>query len=94
MRVPEGVSPEDALLMGDIFSTGFFCAEQAGVGPDGTYVVVGCGPVGLMTMTAAKELGVEDKDMPKVRRSFATKWQAFAGAGWWIQDVAGNWSKR
>ncbi len=42
----------------------------------------------------AKELGVEDKDMPKVRRSFATKWQAFAGSGWWIQDVAGNWSKR
>ncbi len=59
MRIPEGISPEEALLMGDIFSTGFFCAEQAGAGPDGTYVVVGCGPVGLMTMTAARELGVE-----------------------------------
>ena len=42
----------------------------------------------------AKELGVEDKDLPKVQRSFADKWQAFALAGWWIQDVAGNWSKR
>ena len=42
----------------------------------------------------AKELGVEDKDLPKVRRSFADKWQAFAGTGWWVQDVAGNWSKR
>jgi len=42
----------------------------------------------------AKELGVETKDLPKVRRSFAQKWQAFASAGWWIQDVAGNWSRR
>ncbi len=38
--------------------------------------------------------GVEAKDLPKVRRSFAQKWQAFASAGWWIQDVAGNWNKR
>jgi len=59
MRVPEGITPEEALLMGDIFSTGFFCAEQASVGPEGTYVVVGCGPVGLMTVTAAMELGAE-----------------------------------
>ena len=39
----------------------------------------------------AKELGVEDKDLPKVRRSFAEKWQAFAGAGWlfflWSWDI-------
>ncbi len=42
----------------------------------------------------AKELGVETKDLPKVRQSFARKWQAFAGAGWWVQDAAGNWSKR
>jgi threonine dehydrogenase-like Zn-dependent dehydrogenase len=59
MRVPDGISPEEALLMGDIFSTGFFCAEMAGAGPEGTYVVVGCGPVGLMTITAALELGAE-----------------------------------
>jgi uncharacterized protein YdbL (DUF1318 family) len=42
----------------------------------------------------AKELGVETKDLPKVQQSFAKKWQAFAGAGWWVQDAAGNWSKR
>ena len=42
----------------------------------------------------AKELGVEAKDLPKVQRSFAEKWQEFAGAGWWVQDTAGNWSKR
>jgi uncharacterized protein YdbL (DUF1318 family) len=42
----------------------------------------------------AKELGVETKDLPKVRQSFGEKWQEFAGAGWWVQDAAGNWSKR
>ncbi len=42
----------------------------------------------------AKELGVEAKDLPKVRRSFAEKWQEFAGAGWWVQYAAGRWSKR
>ena len=42
----------------------------------------------------AKELGVEAKDLPKVRRSFADQWQEFAGKGWWVQDAAGSWSKR
>lgn len=94
MKVPDGVSDAAALLLGDILSTGFFCAEQAGVGtlgaggrgagvepepggrpgapsappltqPDrgsggGTYVVVGCGPVGLMTILAARHLGAEE----------------------------------
>ncbi len=42
----------------------------------------------------AKELGVEEKDLPKVRKSFAEQWQEVAKPGWWIQDVAGNWKKR
>ena len=42
----------------------------------------------------AKELGVEAKDLPKVRRSFAEQWQGFARKGWWVQDGAGNWSRR
>lgn len=32
VKVPEGVSDEEALLLGDIFSTGFFCAHSAGIG--------------------------------------------------------------
>ena len=53
------LSEEKGLLLGDIFSTGYFCAENAGVSNKGTYVVIGCGPVGLMTILAAKDLGVE-----------------------------------
>jgi threonine dehydrogenase-like Zn-dependent dehydrogenase len=57
--VPEGVSPEEALLLGDVFSTGYFCALQARVEPGSTCAVVGCGPVGLMAVVGARELGAE-----------------------------------
>lgn len=57
VRLPEGITPEEGLLLGDVLSTGFFCARQADVKPGGTYVVVGCGPVGLMAVIGACELG-------------------------------------
>lgn len=57
VEIPEGVSPENALLAGDVLSTGYFCADQGGVGPGTIAVVVGCGPVGLMTILAARHLG-------------------------------------
>jgi threonine dehydrogenase-like Zn-dependent dehydrogenase len=53
------LSEEKGLLLGDIFSTGYFCAENAGVKEGGTYVVIGCGPVGLMAVIAANHLGAE-----------------------------------
>ena len=53
------LSEVQGLLLGDIFSTGYFCAENAGVNNSGTYVVIGCGPVGLMTILGAKDLGAE-----------------------------------
>lgn len=59
LKYPEALNDEDLLLTGDILSTGFFCAENADVKPGGTYVVVGCGPVGLMAVLAARLLGAE-----------------------------------
>ena len=50
---------EKGLLLGDVFSTGYFCAENVSIKPKGVYVVIGCGPVGLMTVVAAKHLGAE-----------------------------------
>lgn len=54
------LSEEKGLLLGDIFSTGYFCADNADLHNTGTYVVIGCGPVGLMTIVAAKHLGAEN----------------------------------
>lgn len=59
MRIPEGVSLEEGLMLGDIISTGFFCAYQAEIKPSGTFAVVGCGPVGLMAILGAIEYGAE-----------------------------------
>ena len=58
-KIPEGVSLEEGLMLGDIISTGFFCALQADIKPKGTHVVIGCGPVGLMAILGAREYGSE-----------------------------------
>lgn len=59
LRVPEEIHAEEALLLGDILSTGYFCAERAEINPRGMYAIIGCGPVGLMAICAARELGAE-----------------------------------
>ena len=60
MKVPPGVTPEAALLLGDNLATGDFCAEMAGVSPGGVWVVIGCGSVGLMAILASREMGGAD----------------------------------
>ena len=57
VSIPEGVTDEEALLLGDVLSTGYHCARMADIRPNGTYAVLGCGPVGLMAIVAARELG-------------------------------------
>jgi 2-desacetyl-2-hydroxyethyl bacteriochlorophyllide A dehydrogenase len=54
-----GLSAEEALLLGDNFTTGFFCADQASIRPDGITVVIGCGSVGLSAIVAARHLRAE-----------------------------------
>lgn len=55
--LPDNVSPEIALLLGDNFTTGLYCAKMAEIDPQGYYVVVGCGTVGLLSIVAALKLG-------------------------------------
>lgn len=55
--VPEGLDPAVALLSGDILSTASFGADLAAVGGGDVVVVVGCGPVGLLSILAALERG-------------------------------------
>jgi len=57
VKVPEGVSAEQALFAGDVLSTGYFCADLAGIEPGSVVAVLGCGPVGLMAAIGARELG-------------------------------------
>jgi threonine dehydrogenase-like Zn-dependent dehydrogenase len=81
MRVPDGIAPEEALLLGDVLSTGFFGAEIAGVRPSTACAVIGCGPVGLMGIVAARELGAATilaVDPVPERRMLATRFGAVA----------------
>jgi len=59
LTIPDGVSSEEGLLLGDVFSTGYFCALRGEVAPAGVCVVIGCGPVGLSAILGAKDLGAE-----------------------------------
>ena len=66
VSAPSDLPPEVALLTGDVISTGIFAAESAGVEAGSLVGVVGCGPVGLMSIAAALWLGA--------RRVFAVDW--------------------
>jgi threonine dehydrogenase-like Zn-dependent dehydrogenase len=57
LQVPEGVSDEEAILLGDILSTAFFCVDQGSVSDGDVVVVLGCGPVGLLAVLAARQRG-------------------------------------
>ena len=57
--IPDGVDNDAALLLGDVFSTGWFCAEQAALQPGSICAVVGCGPVGLCAVMAASEMNAQ-----------------------------------
>jgi len=59
VHLANGVTMEEGVLLGDILSTGYFCADMAEIQPKGVYVVIGCGPVGLMAILGAIELGAE-----------------------------------
>ncbi|MCI0604331.1 alcohol dehydrogenase catalytic domain-containing protein [bacterium] len=48
------LSDKDALFLGDIFSTAYSTAEGGAIQKGDTVVVVGCGPVGLLCILAAK----------------------------------------
>ena len=53
-RIPDGVSDEDALFLGDILATGWWGARLAEIEPGSTVAVIGAGPVGLITMMCAR----------------------------------------
>ena len=59
VEIPPQVEPEIALLAGDVLSTGYFAAIRGEVGGGDTVVVLGCGPVGLMSALSAIYLGAE-----------------------------------
>lgn len=56
-KIPDNVSYENALFVGDILSSGYFGAEMCEIKSGDTIAVIGCGPVGICSMQCAKLLG-------------------------------------
>lgn len=54
LPIPDDVSDEQALFVGDILSTGFFGAEKGNIKVGDTVVVFGAGPVGLAAIHSAR----------------------------------------
>lgn len=59
VKLPEEVSDDQAILVSDIFPTGYFGAELAEVSPGDTVAVFGCGPVGQFVIASAMLLGAD-----------------------------------
>ena len=55
--VPEGITPEQAVLLTDILPTGFYGALNAEVSPGDTVAVIGLGPVGVFALQSAQVMG-------------------------------------
>ena len=59
LKVPDGVSDEQALFLSDILPTGYMAAEQGNIEPGDVVAVWGCGPVGQFAIVSAFLLGAE-----------------------------------
>lgn len=56
VKLPPEVSDDQAILLSDIFPTGYFGADLAEIKERDTVAVFGCGPVGLFTIASCKLL--------------------------------------
>jgi threonine dehydrogenase-like Zn-dependent dehydrogenase len=57
VKLPEEVRDDEAILLSDIFPTGYMAAEIAKIEPGRTVAVFGCGPVGQFVIASLKVLG-------------------------------------
>lgn len=49
-RIPDSVSDEQALFVGDILATGFWAARISEISEDDTVLIIGAGPTGICTL--------------------------------------------
>lgn len=57
VKLPDGVSDEQAIMLSDIFPTGYFGADNAEITDGDTVAVFGCGPVGQFAIASAQLMG-------------------------------------
>lgn len=55
--IPPQVTDEQAIFVGDVFSTGYHAADEGRIETGDTVVIFGCGPIGLGALVAAWQFG-------------------------------------
>ena len=75
-RIPDSVTDEQALLVGDVLTTGFWAARISEITKDDTVLIIGAGPTGICTLLCVmlrtpKRIIVCEKS--EERRSFVRK---------------------
>lgn len=57
IKIPDGVTDDQALFLSDIFPTGYMAAENAQIEAGDTVAIWGCGPVGQFAIRSALMMG-------------------------------------
>ena len=57
VKLPDNVSDDEAILISDIYPTGYFGADLADIHDGDTVAVFGCGPVGQFAIISAYQMG-------------------------------------
>ena len=57
LKIPEGITDEQAVLLTDILPTGYLGAQRADITPGDVVVVIGLGPVGVFALQCAQLYG-------------------------------------
>ena len=57
VKIPEGISRDQALMMTDAMATAWFGARNADIRPGSSVAVIGLGPIGLMVVESAFVMG-------------------------------------
>ena len=71
-RIPDSVSDEQALFVGDVLATGFWAARISEISGDDTVLVIGAGPTGICTLLCVmlkkpKRIIVYEKSSERIR---------------------------
>lgn len=71
-RIPDSVTDEEALFVGDVLATGFWAARISDITNDDTVLIIGAGPTGICTLLCVmlkkpKKIIVCEKNMSRVQ---------------------------
>lgn len=98
--VPEELADEQVLFLTDVLPTSYWGVETSGIKKDDTVVVLGCGPIGLMTIKWAAFMGAKRiiaVDYVGYRLEYARKYGAqvlnfedYDNTGEYIKEITGG----